>query len=272
MMVKRTYVAGDNARCGGDEVIPGFMDKHSTGSESEPNHAVECLCTDGPAHPLVGGSGRRGSYGSDLFHIDPEESAESVGTMDSTVTSLSYGEDGTLFYLTSGRGDWLPPRYFGIMDEDTGEQFEIGEVDFTGNGSLALSGGVMYQIDRTSSVLRVIDLATADTYDISSGTLYDHYGWNLFEYATCMTASPDGMLYVVSYADLWTVDPVTAEVTSLGMLSGSSSGRHIGCTFHDGVFYTNHNEELSIIDPVAMTIESTGVRLDMSIDALAGVN
>ena len=248
--------------CGGEDVISGFMDQDSTGSESFTYHSVECLCKEGPAVPLVAASGRHGWYGTDFYHIDLDEGTTVlIDSMDVPVTAMAYDGDGNLFYYEAN--GWSTSD-FGLMDWETADMSYIGETagyPMTGmswNDDL----GMMMSYTRGDSNLGILDLADGSV-DIIGYADYCSRG--------CITTSPEGQMYMMCSNDLYELDAATGSRSYLGYLSGPSS-YHQACSYHDGVFYTNHSDELHIVDPVALTIEGTGILLDDSIDALAGAN
>jgi hypothetical protein len=72
--------------------------------------------------------------------------------------------------------------------------------------------------------------------------------------------------------DLYTLDAASGSRDYLGYISDLPGAYHQACTHHDGVMYSNHGDELHIIDPVGLTAEGTGITLTTGVDALAGAN
>ena len=261
--IKSTYIAGSNPMCGGEEDISGFMDKDVTGNEMYTYHSIECLCKEGPVVPLVAADGRHGWYGQDFYVIDLDEGTQtSVGYMDVPVTAMAYDDSGTLFFY---EGNGWSSSNFGTMDFLTGVQSYIGESDgypmtgMTWSDSL----GVMLSYSRGDSNLQILDTATGGT---------DVIGYADYCSRGCITESPDGIIYMLCSNDLYTLDAADGSRDYLGYISDLPSAYHQSCTHHDGVMYSNHGDELHIIDPVGLTAEGTGISLSDGVDALAGAN
>jgi hypothetical protein len=260
--IKSTYIAGSNPMCGGEEVISGFMEKDVTGSESYTYHSVECLCKEGPAVPLVAASGRHGWYGTEFYHIDLDEGTSvSVGSMTVGVTAMAYDGDGNLYYYEAN--GWSTSD-FGIMDWETGEQSYLGETPGWPMNGMAWNNDLdlMMSYTKGDSNLAALDLATGSA---------DVIGYADYCSRACIVSDPDGNMFMMCSNDLYSLDSATGSRDYLGYLSGPSA-YHQACTYHDGVFYTNHSDELHIVDPVGLTIEGTGIMLDDSVDSLAGAN
>jgi hypothetical protein len=210
---------------------------------------------------FVVADGRYGWSGQELYQVDlHEETVTSVGTMDVAVTAMAYHEDGTLyFYEANG---WATSD-FGSMNNETAEQSYIAETPGWPMTGLTFIGDVGYSYSRGDSNLGTLDV-TDGSVDVIGDADYCSRG--------CIAANAEGTIYQMCSNDLYTLTPEfsTVDRVWLGFVTGLPGAWHQACTFHEGELYTNHGDELHIVDPISLTSESTGIELNEGVDAMAG--
>ncbi|MFT5457883.1 MAG: hypothetical protein ACI9K2_004386, partial [Myxococcota bacterium] len=176
-----------------------------------------------------------------------------------SLTGLSFAPDGDLYGVeASGRSNPAIVR----VDPASGVQAYLSMADDPGSFSAFAfaSDGMLYGWTESGDDFLSIDPisgATALT-SVSIGTANN-----------CMAEGPDGLMYMLSGSNLYTIDPMDpAGYVSMGSVSGLDARSGGGCTFHEGMLYKSANASLYAIDLATMVATDLGIVLPANTDAI----
>ena len=242
---------------------PTLMDTDGDGSD-DPD---DCYPTDsdrGPVCDPIYTVARCCSYDIDAINPDePDASTFGLGYWSSALTSAAIGPDGALY---AGESDWSPDII--RMDRETGDVESIAYLSGAWYGKatgMFTYMGQMYLYNKDDSNLWTLDHETGDVAD----TGFDVGFWR----RACFAVSPDNVVYLLTYDDLYTIDMADGSYTYLGYVGGSPSNRGAGCTFYNGEFWAIRGEystkQLYTINIDTMSVEATGIDVNDETDGIA---
>jgi hypothetical protein len=242
---------------------PTLVDTDGDGSD-DPDDCYPADPDRGPLCDPIYTVARCCAYDIDAINMDDsDESTTGLGYWSSALTSATIGPDGALY---AGESDWSPDII--RMDRETGEAESIAYLSGAWYGKATGMFTYMDQIyvyNKEDSNLWTLDHETGDYAD----TGFDVGYWR----RACFAVSPDNIVYLLTYDDLYTIDMSDGSYTYLGYVSGAPYSRGAGCTFHEGELIAIRGEyatkQLYKINIDTMSVEATGVDVHDDTDGIA---
>jgi hypothetical protein len=242
---------------------PTLVDTDGDGSD-DPDDCYPADSDRGPLCDPIYTVARCCSYDIDAINMDEsDETTLGLGYWGSALTSAAIGPDGALY---AGESDWSPDII--RMDRETGDVESIAYLSGSWYGKakgMFTYMDQMYLYNTDDSNLWAFDHLTGDITD----TGFDIGYWR----RSCFAVSPDNVVYMLTYDDLYTIDMSDGSYTYLGFVSGAPYSRGAGCTFHEGELLAIRGEystkQLYKINIDTMTAEATGVDVNDETDGIA---